>query len=524
MGMGVAMETGPFDFGCGNHEDEDASTKMSYASPPPPPASVLAPLWLILPYFEISFNLRKDCSFSIRERRPSSSRITTMIVDGAVLLSSDPTLDRDFVTIVFFECEHRRQIVALRPSPFSMSSPPSAPHPPRHQRLRGLNHFPPHRRLRRTLLQDWYICLHLLPWLLYRVAHPLPRGLHGGLPVQPLHRRGDSTPPVLPLSLTGQMEQESGNQPYDGATANHALLSSAPTLHRDFLVIVFLEAVHLRCVTCRPGERSWTANPKSIFLGPPVDDPGRRSFVPDDGGHALRRGYADNRYWAVLGVDPGPPGRVKVTQHGAAFPRACRHTIPSALVPSAGELLLVTWCHDRTANATSDLILRVFRFDRGDMGWKAVACGETTYAFESDELRYTAFAATMEVFMVTTSDGYAVLSSRYHSIYLWNHLTSQFLTNAADYLRRRQLVAPVPPSAPSSSSSPTPPSQASAPPSASPMEDLRLTLEGAEYPSLPRDVVLVRDFRRQHVLAVGRHRRSRGSRRGPLGGQRIHTR
>ncbi|RWV96495.1 hypothetical protein GW17_00040790 [Ensete ventricosum] len=26
MGMGVAMETGPFDFGCGNHEDEDAST------------------------------------------------------------------------------------------------------------------------------------------------------------------------------------------------------------------------------------------------------------------------------------------------------------------------------------------------------------------------------------------------------------------------------------------------------------------------------------------------------------------
>ncbi|RWV96496.1 hypothetical protein GW17_00040791 [Ensete ventricosum] len=321
-----------------------------------------------------------------------------------------------------------------------------------------------------------------------------------------------------------EMEQESGNQPYDGATANHALLSSAPTLHRDFLVIVFLEAVHLRCVTCRPGERSWTANPKSIFLGPPVDDPGRRSFVPDDGGHALRRGYADNRYWAVLGVDPGPPGRVKVTQHGAAFPRACRHTIPSALVPSAGELLLVTWCHDRTANATSDLILRVFRFDRGDMGRKAVACGETTYAFESDELRYTAFAATTEVFMVTTSDGYAVLSSRYHSIYLWNHLTSQFLTNAADYLRRRQLVAPVPPSAPSSSSSPTPPSQASAPPSASPMEDLRLTLEGAEYPSVPRDVVLVRDFRRQQVLAVGRHRRSRGSRRGPLGGQRIHTR
>ncbi|KAJ8490547.1 hypothetical protein OPV22_012268 [Ensete ventricosum] len=37
--------------------------------------------------------------------------------------------------------------------------------------------------------------------------------------------------------------------------------------------------------------------------------------------------------------------------------------------------------------------------------------GETTYAFESDELRYTAFAATTEVFMVTTSDGYAVLSS-----------------------------------------------------------------------------------------------------------------
>ncbi|RZS15777.1 hypothetical protein BHM03_00047662 [Ensete ventricosum] len=185
-----------------------------------------------------------------------------------------------------------------------------------------------------------------------------------------------------------EMEQESGNQPYDGATANHALLSSAPTLHQ----IV-------------------DGKPQVHFLGPPVDDPGRRSFVPDDGGHALRRGYGDNRYWAVLGVDPGPPGRVKVTQHGAAFPRACRHTIPSALVPSAGELLLVTWCHDRTANATSDLILRVFRFDRGDMGRKAVACGETTYAFESDELRYTAFAATTEVFMVTTSDGYAVLSS-----------------------------------------------------------------------------------------------------------------
>lgn len=189
------------------------------------------------------------------------------------------------------------------------------------------------------------------------------------------------TAEAIPLpSLTpllDKIEQENGNKPDDGATVEHALLSSDPTLHRDFVVIVFLEAVHLRCVTCRPGERSWTANPNSIFLDLRLTIPGEDLSFPmmevvPYGEGRLCAIYGDNRYWAVLGVDPGPPGRVKVTAWGR-LPSCVPHTIPSALVPSAGELLLVTWCHERTANATRDLILRVFRFDPGEMGREAVA-------------------------------------------------------------------------------------------------------------------------------------------------------
>ncbi|THU71257.1 hypothetical protein C4D60_Mb08t33650 [Musa balbisiana] len=88
---------------------------MRYASPPPPLASVLAHLPLFRDLLQPVTCEKIAClqseegvgTYLIKSDYYDDTLDIGPIIDRAVL-SSDATLDRDFVTVVFFECEHTR--------------------------------------------------------------------------------------------------------------------------------------------------------------------------------------------------------------------------------------------------------------------------------------------------------------------------------------------------------------------------------------------------------------------------------
>lgn len=88
---------------------------MRYASPPPPLASVLAHLPLFRDLLQPVTCEKIAClqseegvgTYLIKSDYYDDTLDIGPIIDRAVL-SSDATLDRDFVTVVFFECEQTR--------------------------------------------------------------------------------------------------------------------------------------------------------------------------------------------------------------------------------------------------------------------------------------------------------------------------------------------------------------------------------------------------------------------------------
>ncbi|URD74921.1 hypothetical protein MUK42_08896 [Musa troglodytarum] len=97
-----------------------------------------------------------------------------------------------------------------------------------------------------------------------------------------------------------------------------AVLSSDPTLDRDFVAVLFTRGVNIRWFTWRHGDESWTAN--ANFL---VQLTARTRDVVPYGNRILCAIYGDNDYWAVLQVAPGPRGRARLP-HGTPCRPACR--------------------------------------------------------------------------------------------------------------------------------------------------------------------------------------------------------
>ncbi|XP_065049112.1 uncharacterized protein LOC135679363 [Musa acuminata AAA Group] len=149
-----------------------------------------------------------------------------------------------------------------------------------------------------------------------------------------------------------------------------AVLSSDPTLDREFVAVLFTRAVNIRWFTWRHGDESWTAD-----ANPSVQLTSRMRDVVPYGNRTLCAIYGNNDYWAVLQVDPGPPGRATIA---AWYPMpSCvpRTYHPTYLVVSAGELLLAA-CHynnNGTANWKITLRFRVFRLEPGGISRPAVA-------------------------------------------------------------------------------------------------------------------------------------------------------
>ncbi|CAL9074507.1 unnamed protein product, partial [Musa textilis] len=105
------------------------------------------------------------------------------------------------------------------------------------------------------------------------------------------------------------------------AIVDKAVLSSDPTLDGDFAAIVFLNGVHKKCFSCRPG----------------------------------------------------PPGRVTMIACNVMPISVPQSRFPTYLVPSAGELMLASGCSERTADGRDIESFRVFWLDPGDWNRDAEA-------------------------------------------------------------------------------------------------------------------------------------------------------
>ncbi|CAL9192671.1 unnamed protein product [Musa hybrid cultivar] len=147
-----------------------------------------------------------------------------------------------------------------------------------------------------------------------------------------------------------------------------AVLSSDPTLDRDFVVVLFIRDVNIGWCTWRQGDESWTTN-----ANPGVQPTSRMRDVVPYGNRMLCAIYGGNDCLAVLQVDPGPPGRATIAAwYGmpTCVPRTYR---PTHLVVSNGELLLVTFDYNRTADGEMTPGFRVFRLETGGINRPAVA-------------------------------------------------------------------------------------------------------------------------------------------------------
>ncbi|CAL9780040.1 unnamed protein product [Musa acuminata subsp. burmannicoides] len=155
------------------------------------------------------------------------------------------------------------------------------------------------------------------------------------------------------------------------AIVDKAVLSSDPTLDRDFVAIVFLDGIYKRCFTCRPGDRSWKDNVNEPFddlhwIFPGVPQVFNLTDVVPYGERRLCAVYNDKNYLAVFDVDPGPPGRATMIAWNSMPPCVPRGGLPTYLIGSAGELLLVTEFCKRSAARKNTRSFRVFRLDPGD--------------------------------------------------------------------------------------------------------------------------------------------------------------
>ncbi|URD71862.1 hypothetical protein MUK42_08908 [Musa troglodytarum] len=140
-----------------------------------------------------------------------------------------------------------------------------------------------------------------------------------------------------------------------------AVLSSDPALDRDFVAIVFLDGIYKRCFTCRPGDRSWKDN-----VNERVPQVFNLIDVVPYGKRRLCAVFNDKNNLAVFDVDPGPPGRATMIAWNAMPPCVPRGGLPTYLIGSAGELLLVTEFYMRSAAGKNTRSFRVFRLDPGD--------------------------------------------------------------------------------------------------------------------------------------------------------------
>ncbi|CAL9065000.1 unnamed protein product [Musa banksii] len=155
------------------------------------------------------------------------------------------------------------------------------------------------------------------------------------------------------------------------AIVDKAVLSSDPTLDRDFVAIVFLDGIYKRCFTCRPGDRSWKDNVNEPFdylhwIFPGVPQVFNLTDAVPYGERRLCAVYNDKNYLAVFDVDPGPPGRATMIAWNSMPPCVPRGGLPTYLIGSAGELLLVTEFYKRSAARKNTRSFRVFRLDPGD--------------------------------------------------------------------------------------------------------------------------------------------------------------
>ncbi|CAL9149420.1 uncharacterized protein LOC135629204 [Musa acuminata AAA Group] len=162
------------------------------------------------------------------------------------------------------------------------------------------------------------------------------------------------------------------------AIVDKAVLSSDPTLDRDFVAIVFLNDVHKKCFSCRPDDPSWRANVNGPILDLYFFAPGIRFLfrlvdVVPYGTRRLCAVYDDTEMLGIFDVDPGPPGRVTMIACDVMPISVPQNRLPSYLVPSAGELLLVTGCSKRTADGRDIESFRVFWLDPGDWNRDAEA-------------------------------------------------------------------------------------------------------------------------------------------------------
>ncbi|CAL9192667.1 unnamed protein product [Musa hybrid cultivar] len=149
-----------------------------------------------------------------------------------------------------------------------------------------------------------------------------------------------------------------------------AVLSSDPTLDRDFVAVVFILGVNIRWLTWRHGDESWTAN-----ANPGVQLSSRMRDVVPYGNRILCAIYGHNDDWAVLRVDPGPPARATIAAWYAMPSCVPRTTDLTYLVVSAGKLLLAAprYNDNRTANENITPGYRVFRLELGGISRPVVA-------------------------------------------------------------------------------------------------------------------------------------------------------
>ncbi|KAJ8499172.1 hypothetical protein OPV22_009724 [Ensete ventricosum] len=155
------------------------------------------------------------------------------------------------------------------------------------------------------------------------------------------------------------------------AIVNKAVLSSDPTLDRDFVAIVFLDGIHKRCFTCRPGDSSWNDNVNEPlndlhWIFPGVPQAFNQLDVVPYGHRRLCAVYNNNDNLAVFDVDPGPPGRATMIAWNSMPPCVPRGGPSTHLIGTAGELLLVTEVYKRSATGINTWSFRVFRLDPGD--------------------------------------------------------------------------------------------------------------------------------------------------------------
>ncbi|RRT64980.1 hypothetical protein B296_00015639 [Ensete ventricosum] len=156
-----------------------------------------------------------------------------------------------------------------------------------------------------------------------------------------------------------------------------AVLSSDPTLDRDFVVMFFRHDVPVRCRTCRLGDTSWTENTYVPLLDRrlPLAGVQYTSHEFDIVPYGERRMCAifENKYWAVYEVNNGPPPRLTCTARGSLPSCIPRSDLPFYLVASAGEVLLATHCKEMTEEGNIVDSTRLFRFEPGNKKWPALA-------------------------------------------------------------------------------------------------------------------------------------------------------